>query len=159
MASVPFEVLLDIRTGEPTMVCSASGTLLPTGATEFDSNIHRYYITDESASIDDWITTKYVKLNDLTTWYTRDLCPDYEYYDWNTTSYTWVENMTKVWETIRSQRTQLLSNSDWTQVTDSPLTAEKKAEWATYRQALRDLPTTQSSISSMSDLTWPTAPS
>lgn len=33
----------------------------------------------------------------------------------------------------------LLLNSDWTQLPDSPLSAEKKAEWAAYRQALRDL--------------------
>ena len=57
MMAVPFEVLLDITTGEPTMVCSASGTLLPEGATE-DANIHRYYITDENLTMDDWIGTK-----------------------------------------------------------------------------------------------------
>lgn len=32
----------------------------------------------------------------------------------------------------------LLKDSDWTQLPDVPLSAEKKAEWATYRQALRD---------------------
>ena len=42
----------------------------------------------------------------------------------------------------RSSRESLLKASDWTHFTDSPLTASKKAEWATYRQALRDLPTT-----------------
>jgi hypothetical protein len=41
---------------------------------------------------------------------------------------------------IRAQRTYLLSECDWTQVADSPLTNAKKTEWATYRQALRDLP-------------------
>jgi len=38
---------------------------------------------------------------------------------------------------VRNQRTQLLSDSDWTQIADS--TADKTA-WATYRQALRDVP-------------------
>lgn len=33
----------------------------------------------------------------------------------------------------------LLLESDWTQLPDSPLSAEKKAEWAAYRQTLRDL--------------------
>jgi len=36
---------------------------------------------------------------------------------------------------VRSQRNQLLKDSDWTQIADS--TADKTA-WATYRQALRD---------------------
>ena len=37
---------------------------------------------------------------------------------------------------IREQRNYLLSESDWTQVSDSPV---DKAAWATYRQALRDI--------------------
>lgn len=43
---------------------------------------------------------------------------------------------------LRFQRDQLLSQSDWTQMPDSPLTEEQKASWATYRQSLRDLPST-----------------
>jgi hypothetical protein len=37
---------------------------------------------------------------------------------------------------VRTSRTQLLKDSDWTQIADS--TADKAA-WATYRQALRDI--------------------
>ena len=40
----------------------------------------------------------------------------------------------------RSERNLLLKMSDWTQLPDSPLSDAKKAEWATYRQALRDMP-------------------
>lgn len=40
---------------------------------------------------------------------------------------------------IRQTRNYLLQQCDWTQLSDSPLTVEKKAEWATYRQALRDI--------------------
>jgi gentisate 1,2-dioxygenase len=36
----------------------------------------------------------------------------------------------------RTQRNNLLSESDWTQVADAPV---DKAAWATYRQALRDI--------------------
>ena len=43
-----------------------------------------------------------------------------------------------LWARIRYQRDQLLLACDWTQLADS--TADKTA-WATYRQALRDLPT------------------
>ena len=38
---------------------------------------------------------------------------------------------------VRAQRDRLLSASDWTQVLDAPVDREA---WATYRQALRDLP-------------------
>lgn len=40
---------------------------------------------------------------------------------------------------VRSIRNTLLAQSDWTQLPDSPLTDAKRAEWATYRQALRDI--------------------
>ena len=44
-------------------------------------------------------------------------------------------------EAQRSNRTALLAESDWTQMADTALSTEKKAEWVTYRKALRDLPT------------------
>jgi hypothetical protein len=40
---------------------------------------------------------------------------------------------------IREKRNELLFDSDWTQTLDAPLTTEKKAEWAAYRQQLRNL--------------------
>ena len=39
---------------------------------------------------------------------------------------------------VRKQRNDKLANCDWTQLADSPV---DKAVWATYRQALRDVPT------------------
>ena len=45
-------------------------------------------------------------------------------------------------ERVRMARDILLFQSDWTQMTDSPLSNSKKAEWATYRQQLRDFPAT-----------------
>lgn len=39
---------------------------------------------------------------------------------------------------VRATRTQKLSECDWTQLADAPV---DKAVWATYRQALRDVPT------------------
>jgi hypothetical protein len=41
---------------------------------------------------------------------------------------------------MRHQRDRLLAESDWTQTHDDP--TGKRDEWATYRQALRDLPST-----------------
>ena len=63
-----------------------------------------------------------------------------------------------VLEILRANRDSLLTESDWTQMTDSPLSASKKTEWATYRQALRDLPANNSSASSIDDVTFPNKP-
>lgn len=56
----------------------------------------------------------------------------------------------------RTARNGLLSATDWTQAADSPLSSDKKTEWATYRQALRDLPT---EYPDSQRITWPTEPS
>jgi hypothetical protein len=40
-------------------------------------------------------------------------------------------------EQVRIERNRLLLESDWTQATDAPV---DQAAWATYRQALRDVP-------------------
>lgn len=45
-----------------------------------------------------------------------------------------------LWAGARTERDRRLGLCDWTQLPDAPLTAEEKAEWAAYRQALRDLP-------------------
>lgn len=41
---------------------------------------------------------------------------------------------------IRAERNRRLRMSDWTQIPDSAISAEKRAQWAVYRQQLRDLP-------------------
>lgn len=40
-------------------------------------------------------------------------------------------------EQVRAERNAKLSDTDWTQVADAPVS---QAAWATYRQALRDVP-------------------
>ena len=60
---------------------------------------------------------------------------------------------------LRESRADLLKQSDWTQSPDSPLSDSKKAEWATYRQELRDLPSKYSNSDSIGDIVWPTRPS
>lgn len=57
---------------------------------------------------------------------------------------------------LRALRAVKLKSSDWTQAADSPLSDAKKAEWATYRQQLRDLP---ANTSDPANPTWPTPPS
>lgn len=59
---------------------------------------------------------------------------------------------------LRRYRDMKLTACDWTQGADSPLSDSKKAEWQTYRQALRDIPTDQPNAS-IRTVTWPTKPS
>jgi hypothetical protein len=47
---------------------------------------------------------------------------------------------TWVIQDARNKRDRALIESDWTQLSTSPLSDAKKTEWETYRQALRDLP-------------------
>jgi hypothetical protein len=55
------------------------------------------------------------------------------------------------WQVIRTQRNQMLKDTDWTQVADSPV---DKAAWATYRQALRDITTQADPFA----INWPSVP-
>lgn len=55
---------------------------------------------------------------------------------------------------LRATRNALLAACDWTQISDC--TIPKKAEWATYRQTLRDFPATVSDA--RATVTWPHNP-
>ena len=58
----------------------------------------------------------------------------------------------------RETRNQLLADSDWTQMPDSPLADEAKTSWASYRTSLRTLPTHEN-WPSLEGSDWPTKPS
>lgn len=53
---------------------------------------------------------------------------------------------------VRRERNERLTASDWTQAADAPV---DQAAWATYRQALRDLPST---YSGEGPIPWPQEP-
>lgn len=59
------------------------------------------------------------------------------------------------WEEVRDIRDNLLTQSDWTQFQDSPITGSLLTDWQTYRQGLRDITSQENPYS----LTWPTKPS
>lgn len=62
----------------------------------------------------------------------------------------------KTWNDIRGLRAIKLQQCDWTQVSDADLTTEERTAWASYRQALRDLPET---YQTPAEVVWPTQPS
>ncbi len=60
---------------------------------------------------------------------------------------------------MRNRRNLLLTQCDWTQAVDSPLSDSEKTQWQTYRTALRNLPTSYTGdITDRDSVTWPTPP-
>ena len=58
------------------------------------------------------------------------------------------------WSEIREQRNQLLSECDWTQFQDSPITGSQLTQWQTYRQELRNITTQENPYT----IIWPSKP-
>jgi hypothetical protein len=56
---------------------------------------------------------------------------------------------------IRQERDKKLLECDWTQSSDSPLTEQKRNEWKTYRQELRDM---VNNINNITEVSWPVKP-
>ena len=59
------------------------------------------------------------------------------------------------WDDIRSKRDSILQATDWTMTTGATV---DQAQWAAYRQNLRDLPQTYKD-KTPDDVVWPTQPS
>jgi hypothetical protein len=86
----------------------------------------------------------------------------FEKVEWNSETVSWekttipeLELMAKV----RLERNNGLELSDWTQLPDSPLTEEKREEWAEFRQKLRDLPESiPSDATEYANFIWPQRP-
>ena len=100
-----------------------------------------------------FIGTKYYKDN---AWVDREAKPA-EYYNWKDEG--WVLDSSALYTKLRAQRNRKLYACDWTQTADSPLTDEKKAEWASYRQGLRDVPSNNSGSTGLDQVVWPDQPS
>jgi len=62
---------------------------------------------------------------------------------------------TNTWEHVRLKRDELLRDSDWTMI---PGCTVDQAQWAAYRQTLRDIPTTYAETGPES-VVWPRKPS
>ena len=59
------------------------------------------------------------------------------------------------WDDIRKKRDELIRESDWTMI---PGCTADQAQWAAYRQTLRDIPTTYAETGPES-VVWPRKPS
>ena len=90
------------------------------------------------------LESDYIEENEVVEYQTKRLITQQE-----------LENETEgQWVRIRRKRTRYLTETDWTQLPDSPLTNQKQTEWQIYRQALRDITSQLSPFS----ISWPTPP-
>ena len=77
-----------------------------------------------------------------------------EYLEWAKTNTTEaVDALT--WDDIRATRDGILKDTDWTMTTGASV---DQAQWAAYRQNIRDIPQTYSG-KTPDEVVWPTQPS
>ena len=77
-----------------------------------------------------------------------------EYLEWSKTNTAEdIDGLT--WDDIRATRDQILKSTDWTMTTGATV---DQAQWAAYRQVIRDIPQTYKD-KTPDDVVWPTLPS
>jgi hypothetical protein len=79
---------------------------------------------------------------------------------WNTVALSAEEisaNSAAIESGMRARRDRRIASSDWTQLGDAPLTDAQKADYVTYRQELRDIPT-HANWPNLVDEDWPADP-
>ena len=77
-----------------------------------------------------------------------------EYLEWaKTNTIEAADGLT--WDDIRTKRDGILSSTDWTMTTGATV---DQAQWAAYRQIIRDIPQTYKD-KTPDDVVWPTQPS
>lgn len=97
--------------------------------------------------------------------------PDRYIPKWNSETMTWDMEDHPIWidqnrnpsleeeiGRVREYRDYMLFVTDWTQMPDTPITDEKKAEFAAYRQELRDVPAQENYDGTYDSIIWPTRP-
>ena len=78
-----------------------------------------------------------------------------EYLEWAKTNTAEAADDTLTWDDIRATRDQILKDTDWTMTTGATV---DQAQWAAYRQVIRDIPQTYKD-KTPDDVVWPTQPS
>ena len=78
-----------------------------------------------------------------------------EYLEWAKTNTAEAADDTLTWDDIRATRDGILQSTDWTMTTGATV---DQAQWAAYRQNIRDIPQTYSG-KTPDEVVWPTQPS
>ena len=78
-----------------------------------------------------------------------------EYLEWAKTNTAEPAETSLTWDDIRAKRDGILTSTDWTMTTGATV---DQAQWAAYRQVIRDIPQTYKD-KTPDDVVWPTQPS
>lgn len=139
--------------GDIRLIRPAKGTNPADGSTDGNGWTMRYYYY-ELSNPGEWMDTH---AWNGSTWVSRTARPN-KVAVWSGGQWTWDAEAFK--DIIRKQRTNLLYQSDWALVEDSPLTDDEKTEVRTYRNDLRNITNTEMPTSGLvNDVAWPTKPS
>lgn len=104
---------------------------MPTIQEMVDSGI---YVVFSATHGSDW-TKNYIELNPV---WDQDRWVQV-WYEEDKTEEEISETVAMEWENVRTKRNILISRTDWTQLPDVPLTAEKRQQFQDYRKSLRDI--------------------
>jgi hypothetical protein len=120
---------------------------------------HRLRFSDGSTRTDaSTFTIEELEQAGYTGPYDRPDCdPLTETVDWDGTTFFVrqynADEITAKWNVVRQERNALLQSSDWTQIVDYDLGADRAA-WASYRQLLREITSQANPFA----LVWPEPP-
>lgn len=154
---------VEIATGNITSVQSAPGewgeAMPPGGGTQVSETEKAYWLTkDDMSSLNFKNPAQFARTYHIEedSWVNRGEPPT-EYYNWTG---SWTISTERLHDKIREIRNLELSFTDWTQAVDAPLSEEKKGEWRTYRQSLRDIMANlPADLDDPENVVWPTQPS
>lgn len=138
-----------IRNNEIQTLKLASGSNEPEGLREDGTTIvHIDFVVQDKS---DFIQTHYWDGD----WKEREPSPN-RHSTW--VDGEWVWDQEDLMNEVRFMRNRMIASTDWTQLSDSPLSTDMKNAWAGYRQELRDLDFIDPSMSNIDQVTWPEPP-
>ena len=116
-----------------------------------------YKLTKYLQSDGTYVNKTVVRLSDGSSIPFDEANTDYqEYLEWaKTNTAEAADTETLTWDSIRATRDQILRDTDWTMTTGATV---DQAQWAAYRQVIRDIPQTYKD-KTPADVVWPTQPS
>jgi len=155
-------ILADATTGRIFSIRYPTGNIPTSGVTE-DGVYRNIILTDANLPNQDCLNFDYFIMNyyyhEPTGTFVNTGEPVNEHAHWDFSASSWTWDASKVTKEIRAKRNALLIQSDWAVLPDVPLTDAQKTEVQTYRQTLRDFPSTVTgNPATANDVVWPTKP-
>lgn len=155
-------LMADANTGKILSIRYPTGQVPTSGITE-DGLFRNVIITNNNLPNEDCLNYDYFISNhyyhEPTGTFLFVGAPPNDYATWSFDQAAWEWPPERVMDDIRQKRDGLLSSCDFAILPDAPFTEAQKTEAQTYRQALRDFPSTVTgNPTSKNEVTFPTRP-